>query len=721
MLIACLCPAAGRINIDFIDGRVVAPCNIMVNGSVVLSNIVIDLGADYEIILHSDFARAYNLSQSEEIVLQFQSGSSITVDSFFESDISSLNVLNYYNGNIESVPFWAIIGLAAFSDFELVQLDIQKKELLFSNDLSVGSDTFEIELGKDRYGYYADFEPVSDYRLKAVISTACYESVFDDVCADIADMPQSGFESCLLGGFNIAPYNAFKVKGYSSNDRDLIVGNNLWQYFKVTFNVSGLKIILENKPDLKPDLLLKQYYGLCKSKDYEKMRLFLKAHPQASFVRSEIYNLLLFYLSSDDVADSTINSFTETLFEIFPADIAVEIILGQIEKAKAPKYNTRTVVNFLVAVRNIINTCNDQTVRKYIVEARLGDMLTVSGNPELGYEYLISALYNQPDNSEINFLVGRYYYRQKLLVRAWYSLLRASLAHKPKAGALQLLNQLYNSPEFRSSFDLVDTRDLLASKDMHFSAALTKMNWHERCNGILEYFVFSDDFELRELLRALDAIERYCPEAGLLTVSYFIDQPAVSPFSSEYGNMLAERYLASGRPAIYLNGKSYGFSSQTISSADSIVDNLYSVKDRFNLVKADIFVQLQQSGKFDLSVSLPDSLQYSSCEFLLVENNVLFLSDGKLRLLNNLCRIAVDRMGFVGRQIHKQYSFDHLQQSYNNRIAEQGKDAPGVYAWKSTVLDPRQSYILAKFYDANGKIIAVGRAKFQIAGGEDGQ
>ena len=41
------------------------------------------------------------------------------------------------------------------------------------------------------------------------------------------------------------------------------------------------------------------------------------------------------------------------------------------------------------------------------------------------------------------------------------------------------------------------------------------------------------------------------------------------------------------------------------------------------------------------------------------------------------------------------------------------------FIWKSTWLDPGQLAILVKFYDSQDRVVAVGRAGFNVKGGTD--
>ncbi len=713
MLLCSSVFSGNKIKFDYVGGRIIANCRIIINGKAIPSNILIDLGIKGAAILHPAIHKSLNVKQGDSFSFRFDSGCELKFSSF---DVVNYGLLNYFNNyesdSLEDIPFWAVLGQEAFGTDTQILLDIEKRELLFGDIYPVDNSALTITTKAGDSVHFADFEPLENYKLKAALSTSTFETWIDGVCADLADISTNGLDYCLLGGLDIARYTPIRRFDRSQSimyTYDAVIGNVFWQSFKVVFDYSNNKIFLSPKDSATPNIALNNYYTLAEHSNYEAMVQYINGHPDFAMKDIEGLRILSALFSESNLNIDCICNVAESMLDIFSREFVVDAIISNICMLPKEKQLAPDIEKLLLNAKKWLSDSQDHSVKKYVIEARIGHILVATGREELGYEYLLSALFNQPDNYKINFFMADYYQRKGMLTRAWFRYLKAAASSMLFSESLNDLNKLYNSEDFRRSFSVGDNLDMIKTEETYFYPGLTRMDWKTDCCGLLEYFIFTDNSELGALPKALDTISCYCPDSGLHIVRYYIDTPDLSLFSSDYSCELAQRYAANGRPAVFLNGKAYGFSSEKHLSPELIVDDLYANKDKFDLVRADVDSEVIDRDIVNYTVSLPQDVKYSSCEAILVENAIMDYYGYKLSVNDNVCRLLADSLDYSGNTFKRQISLKSLQNLYVDRINNIDKKMTGLRTyWVSTYLDPDQCGLLLKFYDSSQTLCAIG-------------
>ncbi|MBN2843430.1 MAG: hypothetical protein JXM68_10090, partial [Sedimentisphaerales bacterium] len=277
---------SGKIDISYLEGRVVARCDIIVKGQVIPANVIIDMGLRHTMAFNNTLARTLELDTGTEVVFDFYNGNKIAVDSFGFTDLASHQAFNrFYATELDNRIILAIIGLPAFTgDDGQVELDITDKYLSFGQQIEPADDWHRVVLRQPGPAYYIDLEPYPGYVLKSFITTGLYDTQIDSVCASIAGNDHGCFDSCYFGSFDIAPYVAIRPVDNFTIERagyDAVVGNGFWQNFTVIFDPDKGYIYLKEKAGVVPDLSEREYFAAVVDQDHERVMAYLDNSPGA--------------------------------------------------------------------------------------------------------------------------------------------------------------------------------------------------------------------------------------------------------------------------------------------------------------------------------------------------------------------------------------------------------------------------------------------------------
>ncbi len=721
LLLPVLVSGAGKIDISYLEGRVIACCDIVVKGQVIPANVIIDLGLRHTMAINNTLARTLELDTDEEVVFDFYNGNKIAVDSYGFTDMASHQAFNrFYATELNNRIILAIIGLPAFTgDNGQVVLDITDKYLSYGQHIEPDQDWHRILLRQPGPAYYIDLEPYPDYVLKSFITTALYDTQIDSVCASIAGSDYGCFTSCYLDSFDIAPYVAIRpVKNFTIERAgyDAVVGNGFWQNFTVIFDPGRSYIYLKSKAGVIPDLSEQEYFSAVVDQDHERVMAYLDKTPRARLA-DEAASFLLQHSLANKVFDrqkieKICNSFIDNNK---PEQAAEKIIFNLEQLSDHENFVEIARVVYETMLHKIYNS-RDLIIQRYRLESRLGALLLDSGYAREAYEHLLSAVFNQPLNSEINYQMGRYYLSQGNNVRAWSRFFRAAAIFAPYQPAIAELNKLNNSAEFRRSFSMTDARDMLSSfSPPAIYPRLADQQWTKADTVLLEYFVYSDTDELANLSVALEAINRFYPRSSFTSVCYMSGTPELSPLTNEYSRQLAVDYNAQSRPAVYVNGKPYGFSRVELGSPELIIDNLHSLKEHSCIPMGASAIAINDDI---VAVSVvPPLCGYSRYEILLLESNVLTYDHGRLYFLDNVCRGQLHSGSSSTSAIEIDFSKEQEQNRFISYHKEQNKRQAFNSVWSCEVIDWQQCAVLAKFYDQAGVVCGYTRATLADGGG----
>ena len=699
-----------KYEFEYEKGSILLKSDLVIDNQSYLIYLHVELGSAIPIMVHKSYSDKLGIDNIDSLTFTFPNDIIAQVDEIQSQDISLL-MDKYISVNREKDrPYFGVIGHSFFKS-DIIIFDIEEQTIVCTDSYIPQKGTVKVSFKRAGNILEVDFLPVEDYLLKAYLTTSIYELKVDSTCAVIAGEPSGNFNSCQIGGFDISPYVAIRpisnlqilTDGY-----DAIIGNSLWQNFKVIFDFSSNCLYLEKKDNVKPDLDAKQYYKALLENDYVSVLAYLENHVDSYLAEMVIDVLLDNYIATEACSFSDLKRFYKCLFHVYREVIATEIILLKIDEIKNTHGLERTT-ELIDFIKNDIIQDDKYSFSNSKLETELAGIMLERGDYDQAYKSLLGAVFRYPDNSRANFLLGQYYQHLGNDKRAWYKYFKAATGKFPSKLAIEQLQELYNSQEFRGKYSMCDVGELYNSLKLEFFPIISNMDWANGNIGVLELFIFSDGKELDNLLTAVKAIERYGFTSCLNVVCYYVNDPDAVSLSTEYGQELFDRYNASGRPSVYVNGSSYGFSSYELGSPEKLLANLYTLKESHDVSTLDMHGGINTDGKVYYSIDIPSDFKGCSYEILVLENNVMY-ADDRLHMFNNVARGLVGKGQCKSVEVEGDFSWDELQSSFQSYIDELEGAKGSAFNWRSDYIDSEQCYLLAKFYDDNGIICGLARA-----------
>ena len=288
------CLGAERLHFRYINGVPCAEFEVKCKDLSLRANLLIDLGQLNPLILHSDFTQMLSEQNSEEVTLKCE-GSSLNGVKYISASIDGIDEFSRDSANLlGQVPVWGILGVGAL-DAETVMLDLQNKCIDFGTP-EIPSDLLSLPLEKKNNRYIAEIEPDKDYKVKAAITTADYETIFDTDCSALAGSETGDLQNCRFASFELRKYTAVRVRDEYSSEisiAECTIGNSFWQNFVVYVDCSQSQLFLADHPGgIISDLNEQHFYNSFAGSDYEAISECLEKFPVLTPRRNRNYLVL---------------------------------------------------------------------------------------------------------------------------------------------------------------------------------------------------------------------------------------------------------------------------------------------------------------------------------------------------------------------------------------------------------------------------------------------
>ncbi len=706
------------LDIIYPSGRVAIPCTIKCNGQSYPVNLLYNASVGQRVVLHSEFLKELGLEEGDSLVFKFNDSVELEVKDRMSMDLANITMLAKRDSLVNKMdrPFIGIIGPGVFDCYDIIELDIAGRKLNLLDEYEVQPDSIKMKFQVQDDIAYVNFEPVRDYKLKAMVNTNFYETSIDRSCAMVAGVDNADFPSCWLDGIDIVPYTAIKPEenlSYYYSGFDGVIGNSFWQNFKMIVDYRENIIILDEIAAAEKDLYNKEYYNALLLEDYNSILKYLENNPESKIADDAALYLLKYIVSGTDFDIDTAYRVCDCIFSVYSAKNASHIILQYINSSSDGDLYKR-ILQILKYVKDKLSATGTYNDTAMAIDARIAELMLDHEQVEAGYEYLLAAVFRDPENPEINYQLGRYYQSKGRIVRAWYRYFKAATGRNFSIDAVKKLCELHNLESFRSEYDIEDSAELFRSTQVAFYPALGEMNWNEGGFGLLEFFIFTDNNELEQLQSAIDIIKRYNNRSKFNAICYYVDNPEISPLASKYSNEILERYRGYGRPSIYVNGKSYGFSNKELKDPVAIIQNLYEIKNIRSVEKCALNA-ICHDGICQMELLVPIELVGSNYEVVLVENNVLYY-DKELKFLDHICRGLVCKGEVKSQKIKKIISLDEFRNIFTeSRVLNNSVSGAGVN-WVSKYIDLRQCSLIIKFFDNEGNVTGISKCCLKETG-----
>ncbi len=603
MFVLCLCflgcwqglsataLSADEIAIRLIDGKPCARCTISGAEKSISANLVIDLGLQIPLVLHSKTAKLLNVKPGDRLSVRFDGvGEDVFSDlQIRKGDVSMLSELTReHAAELGEIPAVVILGLPAFGDLipqmdiaegvirllDKVDSDALEAEAASRKKTAASKDTNSPEKGrswiwnysKKSTGYFLNGLDPDGMKMPVRFSTAQFDTTVDQEIAALSGAAGGEFEKFVVDGLDLMKYVALRptdLAGLPKPRPDVITGTNLLSHFRVTIDHANLRIILKQTKSPLSAATERAYFVALAELDTDGIESFIKSNPGSRLVREASTRLLQARLDEYPPHDEALARAVETRAryerEMRRAStmvaLADELLGGEREdRLKLARLALRIGANSASADL-------DANV-SHRIQADLGRAAFLDGNLSQARRHLLAAAFGLPRDPKVSLWMGELYERMGKKARAWSRFMQAATDRNPPAEAFEGLDRLNHDPQFRATFTMAEAEQLLEGRAPEYHPSTRFADEAAAQNGakrggpvpLVELLPCSEHPPTQTAEMALAALGEYFDGQPPVLIQYHVAWPALDPLAAPVGKSRAEFYNAQLAPVTVFGG-----------------------------------------------------------------------------------------------------------------------------------------------------------------------
>ncbi|HAL45213.1 MAG: hypothetical protein A2Y12_04530 [Planctomycetes bacterium GWF2_42_9] len=698
---------ADAITLNYVGGRVFITTDVAVGDDTIAANLIVDLGMPYPLILDSDFAKSLESKDNTTTVLLSKS-SKLTNIKFQSTELRELReYTKKYATQLKEIPICGIIGLPAFEN-AAVLIDIQANKFEYGEAAS-GDDWYSINMVQtESGGYRVEVYPSQDYKLIAAITTGSYDTWIDASCAAIAGFPAADFEKYTLGAVNIAEYTAIRPLKSESPHPDALIGNSFWQNFQVIIDAAEKKIWLRPKGRKISDLKERDFFKAFIDEDIDAMEKYVDSNPSSRLIEEASEYLLQLKLADPTSTKEDIKPAVDRVVKSMPESYASEKLIAYADQLfGSQQYDNDIIPLLLEEAKTCAMKNSDATPFSYEAQGRLGRYMILKKDWPKARLHLLSALFGQPNNPLFNYWMGQYYEGTGQLTRAWSRYLKACIAENAPPESFTAIGQLNDNPVFRSQFSMQDAEEYLEDSIPSYNPAKIPDKFAKPQTTLIEAFTSvngAPPAQLELALRAIADINEFT------IIDYHIenDKQTGDPFETADSNTAAQRYKINKFPAIVVNGVSVD--SNQLQSPEDPKYTLIAIAATEQPSITEFIPQVKKSdaNNSTWTITIPSQSNGKFCEVYLVERKCM-LPSSSLGMYHNVVRGCLYSQQSDSSDITFTTNLNKIQTDNAAYISVMETSRKIKFTTIPNYIDSNMCYIVAKIYDADGKLLAFGK------------
>ena len=592
---------AEQIALKLVDGRPCARATIKYGNTSIEANVVLDLGVQAPIVLHSKTAKLLGIERDGKITLLFDGVNEATFADMpvMATGIRALETLTQeHAAELDEIPAVAVIGLPAFDAF-VPQLDLpQNRLVLLPNDEAgelAKSATAVIPLDDARGRLFFKAIGPDGIEMRLQLRTSQYDTLIDETVAALAGADNGAIEQLYpvlkdqspteeateedpavsktedKKRLNLAGFVAFRPTDLSEGldpRPDLIIGTNLLKYFRVTIDLNRKQLLWKQAKSPEYPTHERDYFTALVNEDADGVEAFLTSHADSRLAQEAGAKLLEFRL-----AETPANE--EALLR------AIKIRATSTEKKRRATTLLTLADHLLASDREdcyllatnslqlaLENSRDDlDATAAHRIQARLGRIAYTEGDLRVARRRLLSAAFGLPHDPQVNLWLGELYEAMKKPTRAWSRYLQATLDKNAPLEAYIGLGRLNREPAFREQFSMRDAADLLEGRieafhpKQHYVQEKKKYPKHVK---LVELFTNIDDTTKTHAAEAaLDALGEYfdveTTNDPVALLEYHIKAAKPDPLAVPYSQARADFYTVVDAPTAIFDGTGSAF------------------------------------------------------------------------------------------------------------------------------------------------------------------
>ena len=459
LLVTDLLNGADRIFFKYVKGLPCAEVELASERESLKANMVIDIGVNYTVLLAEGTTDILQASSDRKININYEGGSFTSIE-YSEVDLSAFDGFTRDNAaELDDIPIFGILGARAFNTDKL-SLNLADGYIDFGSDI-LWPEVEATAVDVNNYVFRLNIEPDPGYVISAELSTSAFQTVFDEDCAALAGNEYGIFDKCLIGGYDLNQYTA--VQTIQSGDSglggaDAVIANSFWQNFKVYIDIKNENLYIEDKGRVISDLSEQYYFNACIDEDFEGVLDYINNFPDSRVRTESCWKLLELATENKDsgrmttaleciVTSGSFDTLSGSLLSLAKSNIGN----GEIETAK--------VLLEFVRKGEVKDDNNPFMIAE--VNTMAGEIALLENDLVSARRFLLSSLFVRPKDANCNYLMGEYYRKSGMLMRAWSRYIKAALVDEPSQEALRELLLLQNDTGFEENISLTDTTDFL--------------------------------------------------------------------------------------------------------------------------------------------------------------------------------------------------------------------------------------------------------------------
>lgn len=597
LLLSFMLPAnAEQIALKLIDGRPCARATVKYGNKSIEANVVLDLGVQAPIVLHSKTGKLLGVKRGGKITLLFDGVNETTFADMpvLTSGIRALETLTQeHAAELDEIPAVAIIGLSAFSNF-VPQLDLPQNRLVLLPREEAGelAKAATLVLPLEQVGPRLFFTAIGPdgMKIRLQLRTSQYDTLIDEMVAALAGFDNGAIEQLYpiakgqaeskeneedasgesrskdkkrlnLAGF--VAFRPFDLSAVSEPKPDMIIGTNLLEHFRVAIDLNRKQLLWEQVGQPEYPTHERDFFTALVSEDAEGVEAFLTKNPDSRLAQEAGSKLLEFRLA-EYPADAkallrAIKSRASSTEMKRRATTLLTLADNWLGGEREDRYTLAT--NALQLALNCSRDDLDATA-SHRIQARLGRIAYTEGDLRTARRHLLSAAFGLPRDPQVNLWLGELYEAMKKPTRAWSRYLQATLAKDAPLEAYIGLGRLNRDPVFRDRFSMRDAAELLEGRietfhpKRHYIQEKKEFPQHVK---LVELFTNIDDTEETHAAEAaLDAIGEYfdieTAKEPVAVLEYHIKAAKPDPLAVPFSQARADFYTVVDAPVAVFDG-----------------------------------------------------------------------------------------------------------------------------------------------------------------------
>lgn len=608
--LSTLSARAEQIALKLVDGRPCFRATIQCGSKSVEANVVLDLGVQAPIVLHSKTGKLLGVEPGGNITLLIEGVNEATFANMpvLTSGVRALETLTQeHAAELDEIPAVAVIGLPAFAEF-VPQLDLPQGRLVLLPDAEAGelaqSATLILPLEQSNGRLFFSALGPDDMKMRLQLRTSQYDTLIDQTVAALAGADNGAIDHLypiakakteengatenqeiieeataadtakaeeVTNRLNLAEFVAFRPTDLSEGIEprpDVLVGTNLLEHFRVTIDTRRKQLLWEQVVTPRYPTEERDYFTALVQEDADGIEAFLTKNPDSRLAQEAGAQLLDLRLAEYPADRETMvraiqlraSSTPEKRRATTLLTLADSWLTGQREDRYA--LATASLQLALESARNDL----DATASHHI-QARLGRIAYDEGDYRAARRRLLSAAFGLPRDPQVNLWLGNLYEAMKKPTRAWSRYLQATLAKNAPLEAYVGLGRLNRDPDFRDRFSMRDAVELLEGRletfypKQHYIQEKKKFPKHVK---LVELFTNIDDAEKTHAAEAaLDALGEYfdveTSSEPIALLEYHIKTDKPDPLTVPFSQARADFYTVVDAPTAIFDGTESAF------------------------------------------------------------------------------------------------------------------------------------------------------------------